>query len=447
MLPFHVRYAQIARPYTLLALLSLASTYLLIRALQTNRLQHWLGFVLTAVLSFYTHFNALFVLAVQGLYTALVWLVTAWSLFRRRESLTRLVGPVLGFLGILIVCSPGLVRFAGLPWVAPPGGEEAGSAAAVELSLPFLRHFLYTIGLPTAWLQNLLLLAAGWGLAVTLYRKNWRAALLAILWLLVPFLILAFLNSPRPFEERYVIFVTPVGLLLIGQGVVGFGLALGAVGRRLGLRNIGRPATAAVSLALGVLLGFYLFAYYDLNRSVARLDQTLTVVEGHARPGDIIVLSPRFLVRPLDAGGAEVAYLTPSQHPSSAQMEDWTRGYERMWVLYTSYLPPVELQEPLDRWVQAQGDAFVRVPIKSITALAYRNLALADPEATLGDRIPLLEELAEGSSGRHEAWQRYGLLADDHDALAELLASRGLQELAEQHRRAADEARAQAPRP
>ncbi|MFC2015682.1 glycosyltransferase family 39 protein [Chloroflexota bacterium] len=447
LLPFHVRYAQIARPYTLLALFSLASACFLVRALQTNRLRHWLGFVLTAALNFYTHFNALFVLAVQGVYTAIVWLVTAWGVFGKRQSIARLTGPLLGFLGVAVVCTPGLIRFVGLPWVAPPGGDGAGAAVTIELTVPFLRHFLYTIGLPTIWLQNLILVSAGWGVAVTLYRRNWQAALLSVLWLLLPFLILTFLRSPRPFEERYVIFVTPVALLVIGQGVVGLGLVLGAAGRRLGLPEGRWLSTAVLSAVLAVLFAVSLRAYYDANRAVDRLDETLAVVESRARSGDIIVISPRFLVRPLDADGADVTYLAPSQHPTSEQMDDWTRSYDRVWILYTSYLPPIELQEPLDRWVQAQGDAFVRVPIKSINALAYQNLVFLDTEPRLEDRISLLEEMAENSSGKHEAWQRYGLVADDYEALAVLHANRGEHGLADQYQKKAEETRSLAPPP
>jgi uncharacterized membrane protein len=62
LLPLHVRYAQIARPYSLLALLALASGYFLVRSLQTNRAICWIGFVLTAAAGFYAHYNALFVL-------------------------------------------------------------------------------------------------------------------------------------------------------------------------------------------------------------------------------------------------------------------------------------------------------------------------------------------------------------------------------------------------
>ncbi len=85
LLPLHLRYAQIARPYTLLAALSLASAYFLVRALRTNRPAHWIGFALTATLNFYNHFNAIFVLVAEGLYAGIIWLATLVAVLRRRQ--------------------------------------------------------------------------------------------------------------------------------------------------------------------------------------------------------------------------------------------------------------------------------------------------------------------------------------------------------------------------
>jgi len=56
LLPLHLQYAQIARPYSLLALLSLASAYFLVRAWATTGRS--LGRVaLTGAFSFYTHYK------------------------------------------------------------------------------------------------------------------------------------------------------------------------------------------------------------------------------------------------------------------------------------------------------------------------------------------------------------------------------------------------------
>jgi hypothetical protein len=445
LLPLHIRYAQIARPYTLLALFSLASAYFLVRALRTNRILHWAGFVVAATLNFYTHYNALFVLAAEGLFAGIVWLATLVAVLKQRQSPGPLVRPALSFVGVGLLCAPGLIRLLRLPWLGLEGGAEPETDVTVELTVPFFRHFLYESGLPTAWLQNLLAGLIVLGLAGAIYRRRWQAALFSVLWLAVPFVTLAAMKSPRPFEERYVIFVTPVVLLLVSQGVVAVGEWLAMLGRRWNARAARWAVTLPLALGLVWLFARSTRAYYVYNRSADRLEQTLTVVEHNARPGDVVVVSPRFFVRPLAVEGAEVLYLTAQLSPG--ELDDLASRYQRMWILYTSYFPTEKLQEPLDQWVQARPDRLVRVPIKAIDALAFGTMAPTDAEAELKDRIVVLEQLAQNSAGKGEAWQRHGLLADAYLALADLYAGRGQAALAAEYRQKAEETRAAAPPP
>jgi hypothetical protein len=436
LLPLHIRYSQIARPYTLLALLSLVSAYYLVRGFQSDRPRHWVGFVLTATLNFYTHYNSLMVLAAQGLFAGVVWLATLVAALRKRQSPRRLVAPMLSFIAVGLFCTPGLLRLARL------AGTQPADQASLALTLPFFRGFLYKIGLASAWQQGLILAFMALGLFAALYHWRWRSALFTILWLSVPFVILSMMDLPRPFVERYLIFVPPVALLLAGQGVVALAEMLSRFSRRLNTRSVG---IAAIAGGLVLLFVAPLRAEYAANRAVQRLDDTLAVVERYARAGDVVVVSPRFFVRPLAVNGAEVLYLT--EHRSTEQLNDLVESYQRIWILYTSYLPPVELQEPLDQWVQSRPDEFVRVPIKAITALAYHNHTLTDLEAILKDRVILLTDLAEVSADKQEAWLRYSALADAYDSLGELHSSRGESILAAEYRRKADEARTAAPRP
>ncbi len=436
LLPLHVRYSQIARPYTLLALLSLASAYYLVRGVQGDRPRHWVGFVLTATLNFYTHYNSLMALAAQGLFAGVVWLATLVAVMKKRQSPRRLVAPILSFIAVGLLCAPGLLRLARL------AGMQSTNEASLALTLPFFRQFLYKIGLTSGWRQGLILGFMVLGLCATLYHWRWRSALFTILWLSVPFVILSAMDLPRPFVERYVIFVPPVALLLVGQGVVAVAELLSRFSHRLHTRSVG---TAAIAVGLALLFAAPLRAEYAANRAVHRLDDTLAVVERHARAGDVVVVSPRFFVRPLVVNGAEVLYLT--EHLSTEQLDDLVESFQRIWILYTSYLPPVELQEPLDQWVQSRPDEFARIPIKAITALAYHNHTTTDPEAILKDRVILLTELAQVSAGKQEAWLRYSALADAYDSLGELHSSRGDPILAAEYQRKADEARETAPRP
>jgi hypothetical protein len=445
LLPLHVRYAQIARPYTLLALLSLASAYFLVRALQIHRPRHWAVFVAFAALSFYTHFNAAFVLVAEGMFTGIVWLTMFIDVVKKRRPARQLLEPILAFLLVGLLCLPALLRLVGMPWVGLSASGESGSTVAVDLTLSFFARFLLEIGLTTVWLRGLILVLMVLGLVAALWRGNWQAALFALLWVATPFVVLAVTRSPRPFEERYVIFVPPVALLLAGQGVVSSGQALGKLGQRWSPGAIRWAVTIAVTAGLALLFVIPLNTYYVANQSEDRLDYTLRVVERHGRPGDIVVVSPRTLIRPLNVSGTQVRYLT--EHLSPTELDDLALNHQRMWILYTSFLPAAELQEPLDQWVQAQGEAFVRMPIKAPSTLAYGGVAATDDEISLQDRIAVLEDLAAGPAGRHGKWVRHSVLADAYTALGDLYETWGDSTRASEYWSKAEETRAAAPPP
>ena len=445
LLPLHVRYAQIARPYTLLAVFCLASAYFLVRALETNRFQFWFGFILTAALGFYTHYNVLFVLLTEGVFTG-VWTIGALVAWQKKQRSVRcLLRPVFSFLLLGLLCMPGLLRLLRLPWFGLDNGDSSTSSSAIELTIPFFRHFLYNSGIRTISFQNLFMGSVVLGLVVTACQQRWHSMVLTSLWLSVPFVTLALMRSPRPFEERYVIFLTPMALLLIGQAIRTGDRSLANLVWRWSRWNIRGLVTAILSAGLALLLFVALQGYYANGRAADRLDRTLQVVERRARPGDIILVSPRFFLRPFQVKGVETLYLT--DHLSPEELDARAIHYQRVWVLYSSYLPSLELQEPLDRWVQTKEQKFVRIPIKSIMAVAFGSLVERDTEASLQEQIAVLEEMVQVSSGDSEARQRYSVLADVCGALAELYEGRGEASAAAEYRAKAEAARAAALRP
>jgi hypothetical protein len=285
----------------------------------------------------------------------------------------------------------------------------------------------------------------GLGLAAVLYERQWSTAVFILVWLALPFVVLSLVESPRPFEERYVIFVPPMALLLSARGVAVVGQVVAALPFRRIPEGARSAATAVAGVGVALLFLTPVRAYYVSNGASDRLELTLSVVENHARRADIVLVSPRFFVRSLDVDGADVLYLF--EHLSPAELDGLSSRYERMWILYTSYLPPPELQETLDQWVQEDLEDWERVQIKAITALAFRHLTPLDDEARLLELIGILEELAENSAGRHEAWLRHGALADVYLELCDLHDSRGEVTLANGCRQQAKEIRAAAPQP
>jgi hypothetical protein len=97
--------------------------------------------------------------------------------------------------------------------------------------------------------------------------------------------------------------------------------------------------------------------------------------------------------------------------------------------------------------VQDRAAALSRVPIKAITALAFGDLAPADAEVELQERITVLAQLAAVSAGRQEASLRHEALASAYESLAGEYEARGESGLAAEARARAEEAREAAPRP
>jgi hypothetical protein len=263
--------------------------------------------------------------------------------------------------------------------------------------------------------------------------------LLSVLWITLPFAILALMKSPRPFAERYLIFVPPVVLLLVGQGIVSGAEILDAFARRWSRRGLRWAIIISLTVGLALFVAQPLRFYYPANRAADRLGQTIEVVERQARSGDVIIISPRAFIRPLAVDGAEVLYL--HEHLSPAELDDLASRYHRMWILHTSYIPPIEMQEPLDQWVQAQADRLVRVPIKAVNVLTFGIVTPAGTEEDLKDRIVVMNDLAENTSGDYEIWKRHQLLADAYQALGDYYASQGASTLAAEYRDKAEEAR------
>ncbi|HEX9503182.1 MAG TPA: glycosyltransferase family 39 protein [Patescibacteria group bacterium] len=66
--PFQIQYSLEARMYTLGTFLVLFSSFILLKALENNKLKYWLLYALLTAASLYTHYYLLFSIAAQGLY-------------------------------------------------------------------------------------------------------------------------------------------------------------------------------------------------------------------------------------------------------------------------------------------------------------------------------------------------------------------------------------------
>lgn len=151
--PFHIWYSQEVRMYTLLPALLLLAHFCLLRLLERNRWQLWLGYGLSMTAALYTHYFALFMVLVHTIFFVLH--------FRqiRRQTLSWMITML-------------VVGAAFAPWVIQILTQTDGYGTAVP---EWINHIQW-IDLPLTFT----VFAAGFGLG----RASWLAILVAAIFLI-----------------------------------------------------------------------------------------------------------------------------------------------------------------------------------------------------------------------------------------------------------------------
>jgi mannosyltransferase len=297
---FHVYYSQEARAYSLLMLLSIASTYYLLRALREKRQIWWLAYMIFASLGMYTHLFMAFVLVAHNAYLLMEWENKRVS--GRAWALSQAV-PILVF-------SPWLVIYAGYYremflgtsgayeratrdyWLPPPDGSmwsyTLGMFFAGFFDLtPVLRVANLSPGWLTAltWLQETvyrlivpyLMLAA-----VALWRLRHRSesrgyGILVGILLLLPLLLMSLISlKTRILNPRYFSFAYPYFCIFLALGIDTF--------KSRGVKTFLMATVIAVNV-VGLANYFYDPAFQrDRWREVAAL------LEESTRPTDVVLV-------------------------------------------------------------------------------------------------------------------------------------------------------------
>jgi len=266
-------YAQQARPYSLALFCTLLS-FLAYAALRERDRPRWrVAYVLSTAGVFYAQFLFGFVVIVHVLH---LFLIRGGSWLRSRAW-------PLTFLGVLLLCVPGIpqlaslfARRATLNWLPP-----AHWLAPLELASGFLDA-------PGLGLVALAVLLAGF--SVQQFRALRGGASLLLVWFVLPicvFRVVPPLFGVSMFLERYLAFALPAALLLTA-GVMG--LASRQTWRRW------------VPLAVYVLVSFawYLIpAFAGEGTFVPHSDQgwsrAVPALERAARSGDVVLYSTGFV--------------------------------------------------------------------------------------------------------------------------------------------------------
>lgn len=375
--PYAIYYAQEARMYALVLLFTLLAMYCLLRMLPTplapkvfgggsdaarpqlqgkNSRAHsilppelggrwWCGFVLASALGLYTHFFGFFVLGLLVLY-ALLQLALLWRSGETKAAaggLRRVVLAVAAILLLYLPWLPVLLSFIGENYAATPYGQGWQANLSLRTMLDML-----TLMLGGYWAHPVVRWATR-GLFVLgllfMARRRPPVAFITTLWIVVPFASIALLNPGHFVTERYFMFMLPVLVMGMAEGLRGLarlGSALLAAWSRRAAAPapLGRLAVTLPLLIAGCavpLLSAPSIERYFEEPPKPAWRQLAHYIAGTVPPGDLIIVAtfPHWDKEPLQhylgMGGRRIVYAAEDTHLRTLLAGE---GGPPWWIVY-----------------------------------------------------------------------------------------------------------------
>lgn len=405
--PYYLWYGQEARPYALWAALALLSTYCLGRAIDlgcddldceagTRQARRWwIGYAVTALMFYTTHYYAVFLLPVQALMVAL-WL------WRSRPRLA------LGVVGAALLTGAGVGFFAF--WSIVIRQHGGGNFPEVGWSILFpdlLNAFTFGLSVDITDVWGLDLLFAGVALlGAVASMGSWarirRGGWLPVAMVLGPVaaLLVANLIYPAYMNARHMSLIGGGYMLLLALG-------LGAISAPpwLRLRLAGMAAAGLLALVLLVGMGVSTRNYFTLEAYAKDdFDAVGSYLNRRLAPGDLLLIKSPFAWRIFSyylnveaievarAKGVQIAwYGVPLTRrtwaDNTAQIEAWADAYRRVWLVLSNTFPYAERGQSTEEWM---AEHLFRV--QHTTYFSHSSLQ----SALFLDEVPVYEGLPEG---------------------------------------------------
>lgn len=263
--PRLLNFSQDLRLYSLMVLLSALAAYCLLRADKTNAPKWWALFVLAHVGNIANAYVALTLSTPPlGIYLAYV-LWKKWQA-RKAESnafLYAAIGTVAFVMGTALVA----LDLLGAPRMAPDWSKVSisGALSSVIEFVTWFTNFGFS-GNAERILQLLVLILAVGGLGAAVLHpvraeRRQAGAALAILYIVIPSVMLAVLSTTSVVFQRYAIFAAPFYFALAAHGIVSL-YEIGTKDARFArYLQPGRYAAAALGVVVAGAFAYGAFAY------------------------------------------------------------------------------------------------------------------------------------------------------------------------------------------
>jgi 4-amino-4-deoxy-L-arabinose transferase-like glycosyltransferase len=389
--PFYLWYGQEARPYALWAMLAMVSTYCLLRATEagaTDPRRWWVGYVVTALMFYTSHYYAVFLLPVHAILLAL-WL---WARSRRLAMLA---------MGAALFAGAGVGAFAYWSIIIRQGGGRNFPKVEPHILFPDLLN-AFSLGLSVdisrVWWLDLVFGALAligalfclWGLA-RLRAGGWLPVALVVCPIVV--LLVAMTVYPAYMNARH--------MSLIGGGfviLVAAGLAVIAQWGRLAT-----VASSALALLLLAGMGYSTVNYFTLELYAKDDFESLgSYLDRRLAPGDVVLVKSPFAWRAFtyytnidaipaaQAAGAHMAqYGVPllrrvPWEEQEAKIGEWASEYRRMWLILSNTHPYMDVERRIDKWMDEN-----LFKVQEIIYFSHSSLS----SALYLDKVPVYEGL------------------------------------------------------
>ena len=340
--PFHIRYAQEARNYSLLFMLSLISLFYFIKMLKKDSWQTTILYSISSLLLIYTHVYGLFTILTYNVYVILRKTILSKD---HTPSLTHwlfaqclLVLPFLPWINVII--HHVLHRQRSGSWQVAPSLFTLGASFFVYAgSLPLLILCTVSLGAVFVYCQQLRLRESGDRLWTSL--RAWRNTLseprleplyLLFFWFfchnILPLLLS---NVLTPFYRfRYTIAASLTLYLIVSKAI---------------LRLPKQKTWAVAFISLYCLFSLFSLRFYYQEVNKERWREVAHYIDDHAAPEDLVIVNAANLLTDNLNYYSKRHDLTQIGFPSVTQF--WQR------------IPPGDLKKPFESTVQAYKRVWV----------------------------------------------------------------------------------------
>jgi hypothetical protein len=229
----HLFHSQDARYYALFCLLSLVSTFLLLRGQESNRSRTWAAYTLSMIVGFYTCYFMAFVALVHALYMLGPRVLPG----KWRQQTTGMAGFVAAGFATVLAFAPWLLVYRPIPNLPYPSMSLAPTAITLLVEFSGGKGFVNFVFAG--------LFAAGLVFARDRHRSS---AVLCLLFVALPFPLILWLDNRFQyfFAARQMIFALPFFLAVVAYGIVRVS--------KTAAKLLGRPALQMAAVVAAVVL-------------------------------------------------------------------------------------------------------------------------------------------------------------------------------------------------